>query len=286
MTREDADAFSSALRAAYPRLHFVSCEYWRTFVDWDAWNVACEEKERRERAGLPTERVRHRMRDPRNEPPRYWDSLGTRDERYFYGWVLPEGWVPEWGEEDNFGVRRINPPRLEFSFRRSHFRCWDRSRLRETVLFDDPPQPRNDNETIVLEDGHLSIQWNRYDDEAEAFAKVVFRTLFKQVIDRFITVSEDVTWRALSSTPWRNRRYGAAGRGAEAWALARRHNYFFSGCFEKPASFPFAPADVLSPQELASLKAKWDAKLEEAIAAQTRQDKELAEKWRREAKGR
>jgi hypothetical protein len=224
------------------------------------------------------------MRDPKDEPPHYWPSLGIAEEREFYGWVLPEGWVPQWGDEDDFGIRRIvNPPRLELSFRRSRFHCVDRSPRRETVWFDEPPEPRNDGEIIVLEGGDLSVQWNPYDDETENFAKTVFRILFKQAIDRFITVNRHVSWRALSSTPWRNRRYGAAGWGAESWALSRRHNYFFSGAYNKPASFPFAPAEVLSAQELAALKAKWAAELEEAVAAEARKNKELAEKWRREA---
>lgn len=282
LTREDADAFWSSLRVAFPRLHLVSTEHWKDFVDWNWWHAACDDKERREKAGLPVERVRHRMRIPEREPPRYWDSLGATGERDFYGWVLPEGWIPKWSEEDDFGVRRVaNPPRLEFSFRRSRFNCIDRSPRRETVWFDDPPKPHNADEIIVLEDGELSIQWNPYDDEAETFAKTVFRILFKQVIDRFITVDRNESWRALSPTPSRNRRYGAAGRGAEAWALSRRHNYFFSP-FRKPASYPFAPSEVLSAAELAALKAKWAAELEEEIAAGMQRNKELWEKWRRE----
>jgi len=283
MTREDADAFSSALRAAYPRLHFASREHWRTFVDWDWWHAAWKLHEEREKDGLPTEFVRHRMRHPRNEPPRYWPSLGVAEEREFYGWILPEDWVAQWGEEDNFGVRRIvNPPRLEFFFRRSRFHCRDRSPRRETVWFDDPPEPRDDDETIVLEGGELEIQWNRYDDEAEMFAKAVFRILFKQATDRFIQI-EYKSRRALTGEPWRNRRYGAAGRRAEAWALARRHNYLDGGQLEKPASYPFAPDDVFSAEEFAAIKAKWKAELEEAVAAEARKGKELAEKWRREA---
>lgn len=285
MTREDADAFSSALRAAYPRLHFVSWEHWRPFVDWDWWRAAWKLHEERKKDGLPTEFVRHRMRDPRNEPPCYWPSLGVAEEREFYGWVLPEGWSAQWGEEDDFGVRRIvNPPRLELSFWRGRFHCPDRSPRRETVWFENPPEPRDDDETIVLEGSDLSIQWNRYDDEVEAFAKTVFRMLFKQATDRFIKI-ERKSRRALTAQPWRNRRYGAAGRGAEAWALARRHNYLDGGQLNKPASYPFAPGDVFSADELAAIKAKWAAELEEIVAREKRKDKELAEKWRREAEG-
>lgn len=283
MMREDADEFSSALRAAFPRLHFVSREHWKTFVDWDWWHAAWRGHREREKAGLPTAYVRHRMRDPRNETPRYWPALGVAEEREFYGWVLPESWVAQWGEEDDFGVRRVvNAPRLEFSFRRSRFHCRDRSPGRETVWFEDPPEPRNDQETIVLEGGDLSIQWNRYDDEAEAFAKTVFRILFKQATDRFIHV-EFKSRRALMAQPWRNRRYGAAGRRAEAWALARRHNYLYGGQLEKPASYPFAPGEVFSAEELAAIKAKWKAELDAAIEEQNRIGKERSTAIRREA---
>jgi len=128
--------------------------------------------------------------------------------------------------------------------------------------FDDPPEPPSEDVTITLEGGYLEMRWNRYDDEAEAFAKTVFRTLFKTAIDRFITV-ERKSRRALSARPWRNRRYGGAGRRAEAWALARRHNYFFAGRLKKPASYPFAPHEIFSPAELA----KWRADEKTAFAA-------------------
>lgn len=285
MTREDAAAFSDSLRSAFPRLHLVSHEYWNSFLDWDWWRSARQENERREKAGLPTQPSRHRMRDPGGDPPRYWDSLAVVDEREFYGWILPEGWSPEWGEADQFGIRRIvNTPRLEFSFRRSVFYCADRDGRRETVRFDDPPEPRTEDETIRLEGGDLAISWNRYDEEAEAFAKIVFRLLFKQTTDRFIQM-ESKSRRALSPVPWNNRRYGMAGRHAEAWALARRHNYLFDGRLNKPASYSFAPGDVFSADELAAIKAKWAAELEEIVAREKRKDKELAEKWRREAEG-
>ncbi len=285
MTREDAADFSDALRAALPRLHLVSFDHWKSFVDWEAWREALEERRRIDPEGRMIEPVRHLMRDPRNEPPHYWPSLGVAEERDFCGWILPEDWIPQWREADRFGVRRIvDLPRLEFFFRRSRFHCRDRSMRLESVSFDDAPEPRNEDETIVLEGGELSILWNRYDDEAETFAKTVFRILFRHATDRFIQI-ESKSRRALTGKPWRNRRYGAAGRRAEAWALARRHNYLDGGQLEKPASYTFAPGDVFSAAELAAIRAEWRAKLEEAIAAERRKGKELAEKWRREAEG-
>ncbi|KAB2846527.1 MAG: hypothetical protein F9K44_15200 [Hyphomicrobiaceae bacterium] len=134
----------------------------------------------------------------------------------------------------------------------------------------------------MLEGSDLSIQWNRYDDEVEAFAKTVFRILFKQATDRFFQI-ERKSRRALTAQPWRNRRYGAAGRGAEAWALARRHNYLDGGQLNKPASYPFAPGDVFSAEELAAIRAKWKAELDAAIAEQIRIGKERSAAIRREA---
>lgn len=271
------------MRAAFPRLRFLSRDHWKPFVDWDYWRAEIEAWKRRDPKGLESEPIRHRMRDPTGETLKYWDHLGVVEETAFDGWVIPEGWTPEWGEADTYGVRRIvNPPRLALFFRRGEFHCPDRRPLREPVRFRDPPESRGDEETLELEGCQLNIRYNRYDDEAEAFAKAVFRILYKHVVDRFIDIERE-SRRALTPVPWRNRRYGVAGRRAVAWALERRHNYLLVPQQVKPAAYPFAPGDVMSDEEYAALKAKWAAELEEAVAAEAKRMDELAEKWRREA---
>lgn len=285
LTLADATEFSSALRAAFPRLRFTSEDHWKPFVDWDHWHAEIEAWRRRDPRGLETEPIRHRMRDPTGQSLQFWDHLGVADERAFNGWIIPDGWMPEWGETDKYGVRRIvNPPRLALFFRRGRFHCPDRRPLKEPVHFDAPPEPRSDQEMLELEGSQLQIRYNRYDEEAEAFAKTIFRILYKQVVDRFITV-ERRSRRALTPVPWRNRRFGVAGRQAEAWALERRYNYLLVPEEVKPASYPFAPDDVMSAEEYTALKAKWAAELEEAVAAEARKWNELAEKRRREAEG-
>ncbi len=285
-TREDADAFSIALRAAIPGLRFVSRNYWKPFVDWKAYDETMNERRRREEAGLDPGPWRYTMRDPTGEPLQYWDSLGVPGEDSFYAWIVPDGWEPEWGEEGDFGERRIvNRPPRELMFRRSRFRCIDRNPRAETVDFADPPQPKNDLEAIQLECGDINVRAHRFDSDGEAFAKLVLRILYKCSIDRFMFI-ERSTRRALSSTSWRNRGDVVAGRSAEAWSLARRHNYLttISGLgLLKPASYPFAPGDVFSPEELAAYEAKEKAELEEAIARERARANELSAQFRREA---
>jgi len=267
MTREDAQAFSQGLREALPRLRFVSDEYWKPFIDWDAWRATLEEHRRRDQAGLPTERARYRMRDPVGEPLHYWDSLCVAEEGHFYGWIEPPGWEPAWGEEDDYGVRRIlNPPPLQFHFRRSKFRCYGRDVGVDQIAFDDPPEARSEAELIRLDGGTLDFRWNRYDEEARAFTNRLFRILSKQGTNRFINIDLD-SRRALSLTPLRNRFGIVAGHHAERWALSRRHNYIFpsSGLVVKPASYRFATGDVMSAEELVALKAKWKAELEARV---------------------
>jgi hypothetical protein len=285
LTHEDAAEFSQALCAAFPRLRFLSQDHWKPFVDWDAWHAEIEAWRRRDPKGLESEPIRHRMRDPAGLALQYWDHLGVAEESAFDGWIIPDGWKPEWGETDKYGIRRIvNPPRLALFFRRGQFHCPDRRPLREAVRFRDPPEPRGDEETLELEGSQLNIRYNRYDEAAAAFAKAVFRILYKHVVDRFITI-ESKSRRALTPVPERNRRFGVAGRRAEAWALKRRHNYLLVPNSVKPVSYPFAPGDVMSAEEHAALEARWAAELEEAVAREKRKHKELAEKWRREAGG-
>jgi len=270
MTRADNKEFSDALRDAFPRLVLVSVKPWKPFVDWGYWRAAVAERNRLEAAGKKSPRVRHRMRDPTGKMPHLWSDLAVADEDQFFGWLLPEGWIPEWGKKDDFGVRQIdNPPRQRFFFSRRRFNCPERSRLREAVWFDDPPEPRDSNETIHLEGCDLTVRYSRYDDEAAAFARTVFRILGRQTIDRFVTIEPD-SRRALSAASWRNRRLGMAGRRAEAWALERRHNYFFSGRIDKPASYPFTPQDIFTAEELAAYQAALPAKNEARLAAQNR----------------
>lgn len=283
LTHEDAAEFSQALCAAFPRLRFLSQDHWKPFVDWGAWHRAWEERERIDPEFRHTEHVRHRMRDPTGLALQFWDHLGVAEETAFYGWVIPEGWTPEWGETDEYGIRRIaNPPRLELFFRRGQFHSPNRRPPSEPVTFRDPPEPRSDEETLELEGSQLAIRYNRYDDQTEAFAKSVFRILYKQAVDRFVDV-EYKTRRAYTATPWRNRRFGVAGRRAEAWALERRHNYLMVPERAKPASYQFPPDDVMSSEEHAALMAKRAEELEEAISAENRKWTEWSAKRRNEA---
>lgn len=283
MTRTDIKEFSDALRAAFPRLVLVSTNPWKSFVDWDYWRAAVAERIRLEDAGAEIERVVHRMRDPTGEMPHFWSDLAVPEEDAFYGWLLPDGWIPEWGETDYFGVRYIvNPPRLRFLFYRRRFNCPERSRLREEVWFDDPPEPRNAEEEIHLEGSDLTMRYSPYEDEAVAFVRDVFRILGRHTVDRFLKIDRD-SRRALSPVPWRNRRFGMAGRRAESWALERRHNYFESGMLQKPASFPFAPEEIFTAEELAAYEAKNAADLEARYQQATAEFKRRAEEERKQA---
>ncbi len=78
MTEVDAEAFSTALIEAFPRMRFV-----RVIYD--------DNRELR-----PNERGWF-LKDPIVHKNPYMDSLGDPDEWRFYAFIQPKGWRPRWG---------------------------------------------------------------------------------------------------------------------------------------------------------------------------------------------
>ena len=116
MTRDDAYAFSEALRAAFPRVRFVSYDYARKFFDYKAWKKSCDEAEK---AGHENPSSLDYTRNPGVELPDYFPSLGDVLEDRFWVWIEPPNWRPRWRKRKRDGILVIeNFPRLHFFSRR------------------------------------------------------------------------------------------------------------------------------------------------------------------------
>src|SRR5690349_25171497 len=89
MTRDDAFAFSEALRAAFPRIRFLRHDYSDKFIDYPAWRQACREADA---AGRMTPRRYAFARLPKDEGPDYFPSFADVLEKQFYVWVEPPNW--------------------------------------------------------------------------------------------------------------------------------------------------------------------------------------------------
>lgn len=274
MTPADAQAFSDALKAAFPAIRFVARDYWEPFVDQARWLADCREWTRREKLGLPRINVRRHMRDPAGEPPRFLESLAVPEVNNFFVWVEPPGWRPVWGPEDDQGLRYLeNTPRLWFQFCRADFiRGWPGGRGEKA-----DPRPKHSRDIHVLRGDRFVVRWNPREPEAEAFGKKVWNILRQLTVCEFF-IFDSLSRRAYRAQPQRSERMLLAGRDAAAWSLKRRHNYLRGNTWDallKPSAYRLRPGDAMTKPEYR----RWRAEDERMTREDARLRKEADERF-------
>lgn len=244
MTLQDAYNFSDALRAAFPRIRFVRQSYARKFVDYPSWRAAIEEAKR---AGRPAPDRLEFTRDPGDERPDYFPSLGDVLETFFCVWVEPPNWRPRWRRSKEADTLYLaNLPRLHFYFARGGFDAPDVRRTAplegnpepDTHWLANPPLPLDAKEAIYLRGERMTASWLKGDDSARRFVHKVWRILDKMATNRLVSIhprTREPIPPDGSSAP---EPYVRAARDALVWARARRHNYLScSGHLYKPAGY-------------------------------------------------
>jgi len=224
LTRKDADAFSDALRQAFPGIRFFRSDYCDFWIDHEA----SRERSRLKSAGaLPQDSARLVMRHPADEPLQYLPSLGDA-VRETTAWVEPPGWRPQWSSAPNReGVYTIvNRPRLEFVFTRSRYIRWHRRRA-----FDEPPDDLPEDEILILDCDRLWARYERDDKEQQAFLRKVWRILDKLTTTE-LAYCDHETLEPLGIVQDRS---VLVGFDAIEWARRDRRHYFMdSGTFYRP----------------------------------------------------
>jgi len=244
MTRADASAFSEALRAAFPRIRFVSYDYAEKFFDFADWKAACDTAHLR---GEDSPRSLEFTRDPGDELPDYFPSLADVAERRFWVWVEPPNWRPRWRRRKRAGILTIeNFPRLHFYFWRGGFNLPDPRRAKERQddpdpeIFDLPLQPLSldRNEAITLRGDRMLGGWKKGDDSAKAFIDKVWRILGKVSTNRLVSVDSRTRQPIPPDGTALTEPYVRAATDALRWARWRRHNYLeWSGQWYKPERY-------------------------------------------------
>ena len=244
MTRDDAYAFSDALRAAFPRLRFVRYDHADKFFDYPAWKRACDKAGK---IGTRTPRQLDYTRDPKEELPDYFQSLADVSDRHFWVWIEPPNWRPRWRRRDRAGILVIeNFPRLHLEFTRGGFELPDPRRAKERQ--DDPDSPLSGlevqplsldrNEAIVLTGGRMLGAWNKGDQTAKAFVQKVWRILGKMSTNRLVEVAPRTRQPIPPNGAATTEPYLRAATGALRWARWRRHNYLkWGGQWYKPEGY-------------------------------------------------
>lgn len=257
-TRRDAADFSAALRAAFPTIKFLRNRYWQQFIDLNDWRRRAHEANRRREAGENLPKTAYRSRNPEGEPLEYFESMADPRHRNYYAWIEPPGWTPIWypiNEGDQYRIE--NEPGMMLEYSRGEFVCEDRDKTEEGV-FEDPPQRKSDDESILLRWGSLYSGYYADDPEDKVFVHKVFRIAKKLTTNSLINV--DRPTRRPMFLEGRPRGVNVvAGLHAAAWSLEHRHNYL--DFYTKAPGFPYDPAEVLPEEE-------WDfTKKEKAYAA-------------------
>jgi len=252
MTRDDAFAFSEALRAAFPRIRFLREDYANKFIDYSAWREACREAERK---GRMTPRRYDFARLPKNEWPDYFPSLADVLEKSFFVWVEPPNWRPRWRLRKRADLLVIeNLPRLRFTFWRGGFYCPDPRRTDglhgnphlPTRNLDLQPGFIDSKEPIALEGHRMLGGWTKGDDVAKAFVHKVWRILGKMSTNRLVSVDRHTLQPIPPDGSAAVEAYVRAANDALRWARGRRHNYLaWNNHWYKPERY----FDWLRPEE-------------------------------------
>ncbi len=231
MTLPDSFHFSEALRKAFPRIRFVREDYSRKFRDYAAWKAAIGEAEQ---AGRPSPSALDFTRDPGNEWPDYFSSLGDVLEDHFCVWVEPRNWRPRWRASrlsDSYYL--ANLPKLNFYISRGGFAFAD---VRRTAPLEGnpepeihgltyPPFPLDTKEIIDLRGGRISASWFKGHEAGRRFVHKVWRILDKMSTNRLVAIKRGTTEPIPPDGSPSMQQGVRALRGALSWARARRHNY-------------------------------------------------------------
>jgi hypothetical protein len=244
MTRDDAFAFSEALRGAFPRIRFLREDYADKFIDYPAWRQACGK-------AAVGGRMMPRRYDfaclPKDEGPDYFPSLADVLEKNFYVWVEPPNWRPRWRRRKRSDLLVIeNIPRLNFTFRRGGFSCPDPRRHDglhgnphlPTHNLDLQPGAIDNREPIVLEGHRMLGGWDKGDDVARAFVHKVWRILGMMSTNRLIAIDPHSLHPIPPDGSASTVSYVRAANDALRWARGRRHNYLaWSNHWYKPERY-------------------------------------------------
>lgn len=244
MTRDDARAFSETLRAAFPRIRFVSFDYASKFLDFAAWKAA---QDRAAAGGMNRPSALDFTRSPDNELPDYFPSLGAVSETRFWVWVEPPHWRPRWRRRERSDILVIeNFPRLSFYFWRGGYNLPDPRRAKEREDDLDPgvidlalqPLSLDRQEAVTLRGDRMLGGWRKGDDSAKAFVHKVWRLLGKMTTNRLIAVDSRTRNPIPPDGTAMAEPYVRAATDALKWARWRRHNYLeWDGHWYKPEGY-------------------------------------------------